>query len=113
MNWNNDITQRFHTVYPLIQAPMFGVTTVEMVVAATEAGCLGSLPLGDLPPEDCRALIRKVKAATDRPFAVNLFVNEVPQRTAALERSYAEAKLFLETLMARHGLQAQLPALDM
>src|SRR5690242_16096082 len=104
MNWKNNITQILNIGYPIIQAPMFGVTTPEMVAAATRAGCLGSLPLGDLPVEKCREIIRTTKQLSNRPFAVNLFVNEVPERTEALKAKYANTKQFIEQLAAQHGL---------
>ena len=41
MNWKNDITLTLQIDYPVIQAPMFGVTTPEMVAAATTHRSLG------------------------------------------------------------------------
>src|SRR5437899_582337 len=112
MNWKNDITQMLNIDYPIIQAPMFGVTTPEMVVVATRAGCLGSLPLGDLPVDKCREIIRTTKQMSSHPFAVNLFVNEVPELTDALKTKYANTKLFIEQLAAQHGLVVTLPSID-
>lgn len=62
--------------YPVVQAPMLGVTTPAMVAAVANAGALGSLPVGGLSPERTRELIRATKALTGRPFAVNLFAHE-------------------------------------
>jgi len=73
MNWKNDITQLLNIDYPIIQAPMFGVSTPEMVTAATKAGCLGSLPLGDLPADKCVELIYKTKQLSNRSFAVDVY----------------------------------------
>jgi nitronate monooxygenase len=112
MNWKNNITQTILTDYPVIQAPMFGVTTPEMVAAATKAGCLGSLPLGDLPADRCREIICTTKQQTNLPFAVNLFVNEVPEQTEKLKAKYASAKQFIEQLAAQHGLSVVLPSID-
>lgn len=61
--------------YPIGQAPMLGITTPEMVAAIANAGGLGVLPLGGLAPEICDELIAKTKALTEKPFAVNLFLN--------------------------------------
>ncbi|KAM3139703.1 hypothetical protein pb186bvf_008161 [Paramecium bursaria] len=66
--------------YPLIQAPMLGVSTPEMAAIVSEAGGLGSLPLGGLSPEICQNLIRRTKKLTNKPFAVNLFTYEFPER---------------------------------
>jgi len=61
--------------YPIVQAPMLGVTSAAMVAAVSNAGALGSLPLGGLSPEKARELIRATKALTDQTFSVNLFAH--------------------------------------
>ena len=112
MNWKNEITEKINTDYCIIQAPMFGVTSPEMVAAATKAGSLGSLPLGDLPVEKCRDVIRATKQLSKSPFAVNLFVNHIPVLDEALKEKYGAAKKFIENLAAQHGLTVVLPAVD-
>ena len=79
MKWENDLTRMLHIKYPVIQAPMYGVTTPEMVAAASKANCLGSLALADLGAEACIEAIRKTKQYTDAAFAVNIFVHKVPE----------------------------------
>lgn len=64
--------------YPVIQAPMQGITSPEMVAAVSNSGGLGSLPLGGLSSEKALELIRKTKMLTDKPFAVNLFAHTNP-----------------------------------
>lgn len=75
----NGFTKRLNIRYPVVQAPMLGVTSPAMVAAIAASGGLGSLPLGGLPPARCRELIAETKALTSLPFAVNLFVHEIPQ----------------------------------
>jgi nitronate monooxygenase len=50
-----------------------------MVAAVCNEGGLGSLPVGGLTPEATLQVIRKTKTLTDKPFAVNLFVQDTPQ----------------------------------
>jgi nitronate monooxygenase len=50
-----------------------GPSTPELAAAVSNAGGLGSIAGAMLPPDDVRAMIRRVRAATDAPFAVNLF----------------------------------------
>lgn len=64
--------------YPIIQAPMAGITTVDMVVASLDAGILGSIGAGYLSAEKTRDFIRQVKAQTNKPFMINLFAHEIP-----------------------------------
>jgi nitronate monooxygenase len=59
--------------YPLLQAPMSGVSTPELAAAVSNAGGLGSLGAAWLPPDELRAEIRALRALTERPFMVNLF----------------------------------------
>ncbi|MBO9593094.1 MAG: nitronate monooxygenase [Niabella sp.] len=72
-------SDRLQITYPVVQAPMLGVSTPEMTAAASNAGGLGSLPVGGLSPEAVATLLRKTRVLTYRPFAVNLFVHQIPE----------------------------------
>jgi nitronate monooxygenase len=79
--------------YPLLQAPMSGVTTPELAAAVSNAGALGSLGAAWLAPPDLRAAIRAVRQLTDAPFMVNLFVwpepDAAPDAHPALDEQLA------------------------
>lgn len=98
--------------YKIVQAPMFGVGTPEMAAGASNAGILGSLPLADLPAPDCVKLIRQTKALTTQPFAVNIFLNEVPPVDAALISRYNSAKRFLQEVATGAGFEVVLPDIE-
>jgi nitronate monooxygenase len=73
------LTRALGMEHPVIQAPMAApmaapITTPELVAAVSNAGGLGSLGAAYMPPEALRETIQKVRALTDGPFAVNLFV---------------------------------------
>lgn len=112
MNWKNTITELLAVEYPIIQAPMLGVTTPAMVAAAGNANCLGTLALGDLPAEKCTELIRGTRLLTKNNFAVNIFVHEIPVLTEELRERYHVAKGFIENLAAEHHLEVHLPAIE-
>lgn len=112
MNWKNSITNLLDIQYPIIQSPMFGVTTPQMTASSSNAGCLGSLALADLSPENCIKLINDTQKLTNRPFAVNIFVNEVPEINDTLTKHYLKAKNFMEDLARKNGLEVSLPELD-
>ena len=59
--------------FPIVQAPMAGVTTPSLAAAVSNAGGLGSLGAAWLSPDELRAAIRSVRGLTDQPFMVNLF----------------------------------------
>jgi nitronate monooxygenase len=59
----------------IVQAPMAGgPSTVELARAVGDAGGLGFLAAGYLPPAKLREQIQELRAATGAPFGVNVFV---------------------------------------
>lgn len=76
---DNCITQLFGIELPIIQAPMAGVTTPEMVIAVSEAGGLGSMPGATLSVGQLEAALGQVRAATARPINVNFFTHKSPE----------------------------------
>lgn len=69
---NNRITTLFNIKYPIIQAGMIWASGWRLASAASNAGALGIIGAGSMYPEVLREHIRKCKAATDRPFGVNV-----------------------------------------
>ncbi len=112
MKWENNISKILGVQYPIIQAPMFGVTTPQMVAAAAQAKALGSLSLGDLSADQCVEAIRSTKALTSQPFAVNIFVNAIPKLSEELKSQYARTKQHVEQLAKQHHLEVKLPSID-
>ena len=86
--------------HPIVQAPMAGVSTPEMAAAVCEAGALGSIGIGAVDAPAARAMIQAVRARTDRPFNVNLFVHAPARARPAVESGWTEA---LAPLFARYG----------
>ncbi|EPH1789299.1 NAD(P)H-dependent flavin oxidoreductase [Klebsiella quasipneumoniae] len=76
--------------YPLIQAPMAGVSTPALAAAVSHAGALGSLGLGASTVAQAEAMIVATRQLTDRPFNVNLFCHAPPRRDARREADWAE-----------------------
>lgn len=63
--------------YPIIMAPMFLVSTVDMVIAALENGITAAIPALNYRTDAAfREAITKIKKATDKPFGINLIVNK-------------------------------------
>ena len=72
---------------PIIQAPMAGANGAAMVIAAAEAGGLGSLPCAMLSADVMRAEIGIIQQRTSQPFNLNFFCHQPappdPDRAAA------------------------------
>jgi nitronate monooxygenase len=90
MSFQTRVTDILNIRHPVIQAPMAGITTPELVAAVSNAGGLGSFGAAYMKPDAIRAAIRTIRALTDRPFAVNLFIPEPytadPKKIAAMQR---------------------------
>jgi nitronate monooxygenase len=60
---------------PIVQAPLAGgPSTPELAIAVCEAGGLGFVAAGYKTPDALREQIEAVRAKTDGPFGVNIFV---------------------------------------
>ena len=69
---SNRITQLFKIEKPIIQAGMIWASGWKLASAVSKAGGLGIIGSGSMYPEILKLHIQKCKAATDKPFAVNL-----------------------------------------
>ncbi|GLC88739.1 NAD(P)H-dependent flavin oxidoreductase [Lysinibacillus piscis] len=110
---------KFHITHPIIQAPMAGVTTPKFVAACAEAGILGSIGAGYLNGEQTQQFIQQVKQLTDKPFAINLFVQDEPridievlqQARMALQPFYDELGLSpVQSVMSTEVFEGQIQA---
>jgi enoyl-[acyl-carrier protein] reductase II len=68
----NRITELFNIQYPIIQAGMIWCSGWELASAVSNAGGLGIIGSGSMYPDVLKTHVQKCKAATDKPFAVNL-----------------------------------------
>jgi nitronate monooxygenase len=64
--------------HPIIQAPMAGSTTVELVAAVSNAGGIGSMGYSETPSATIREDARKIRKLTDKPFNLNFFAHDAP-----------------------------------
>ncbi len=68
----NRVCALFGIRYPIIQAGMIWCSGWELASAVSNAGGLGIIGAGSMYPEILRTHIQKCKAATQKPFAVNV-----------------------------------------
>jgi enoyl-[acyl-carrier protein] reductase II len=68
----NRITDLFKIQYSIIQAGMIWASGWKLASAVSNAGGLGMIGAGSMYPDTLREHIQKCKAATSKPFAVNL-----------------------------------------
>lgn len=84
MKWHDRrLIDLFRIEHPILQAPMAGVSTPQMAIAASQAGGLGSIAAAMLAADGLRAELQLVQQATARSINVNFFVHKAPAEDAA------------------------------
>jgi nitronate monooxygenase len=63
----------FEIEHPILQAPMAGSASPELVAAVSGAGALGGFGAAGSSPSGLGSTIRGIRELTDRPFNINLF----------------------------------------
>jgi enoyl-[acyl-carrier protein] reductase II len=70
--FSNAITQLFNIEKPIIQGGMIWASGWRLASAVSNTGGLGLIGSGSMYPEVLKEHIQKCKAATDKPFGVNI-----------------------------------------
>lgn len=70
--FSNRITKLFQIQYPIVQAGMIWASGWRLASAVSNTGGLGLLGSGSMYPDVLREHIQKCKAATAKPFGVNI-----------------------------------------
>jgi len=92
---------------PIVQGPMTGSDTPALAAAVSAAGGLGMLGCGMRSPAAMAEAAAEVRRRTDRPFGLNLFVQDTPAPDTA---TVGAALARLAPLYAEFGLQPAVPA---
>ena len=70
--------RRLGVRHPIIAAPMAGAAGVDLAIAASQGGALGSLPCALLSPDQMRDQAAQVRAAASGPINLNVFCHDMP-----------------------------------
>lgn len=80
--------------YPILVAPMFLISNVNMVVAALEAGVTAAFPaLNYRTDRELREAIASIRKKTEKPFGVNLIVNRSNPKYKEQLKTLVELKI--------------------
>jgi nitronate monooxygenase len=76
--WNDtQISKRLGITYPIIQGPFgCGLSSVRLATAVSNAGGLGSYGANALAPAQIKDIAAEIRAQTDKPFALHLWVDQ-------------------------------------
>ena len=110
MTLRTRLTELLGIEHPIVQSGMGGVAGPELVAEVSKAGGLGIVAALHLGPDQVRDAIRRVRAATDRPFGVNQFMPDSlrpPADPATIPtQTVSEVQATLNGFRARLGLPA-------
>ena len=92
---NTEVTRRLKLDAPIVQGPFgSGLSAVDLVVAVSEGGGLGSFGVHHLDGAGIRAVDAQIRARTSRTFALNLWIplgdSDDPQMTEAQWKAAVE-----------------------
>lgn len=74
---DNELTRRLGLQHPVIQGPFGGgYSTVRLASAVSNLGGLGSMGVQQLDPAGIEQVGRELRAATERPFGLNLWISD-------------------------------------
>ena len=77
MWYNTKATKTLGIDYPIMQGPFGGgLSSVELVATVSNKGGLGGYGAYTLSPEEIIELNNKIKAATNKPYNINLWVSD-------------------------------------
>ncbi len=82
------LSERLELQFPILQAPMAGVSTAELAGAVSHAGGLGAIAVGALSAPAADAAIGAAMRASGGRLNVNLFVHSRPRRDPAREAAW-------------------------
>ena len=74
--------------WPIIQAPMAGVSTPDMAASVSNAGGLGSIGVGATDAATARTLIAATRDQTNRAFNVNVFCHRPAAANGQIEAAW-------------------------
>lgn len=89
---------------PIIQAPMGGVSTPELIAAISQQGGLGSLAAGYMRPQEIIESIQKIQNLGTQFFSVNLFV---PQKFTMNAERIEKSKALFTPYYQKFGIDVE------
>lgn len=91
MWYQNKLTQKLKISYPIIQGPFGGgFSTVQLASAVSNAGGLGSFGAHNLSSRQIVSTVHEIRAKTDKPFAINLWVSSEDANLYQVDRAEFE-----------------------
>ena len=99
MWYNTKASELLGISYPILQGPFGGnLSTVELVATVSNAGGLGGYGAYTLSPQEIYDVDKQIKAATAKPYNINLWVSDQDDATEGVtDERYAAAQQAFQT----------------
>jgi len=78
VQFKTEVCDLLNIKYPILQGGMAWTSTAELAAGVSNAGGLGIIGAGSMPPDVLKEEIVKLRALTDKPFGVNLVLLNNP-----------------------------------
>jgi nitronate monooxygenase len=99
--WPDDrLIRLLGIAHPIIQAPMVGATSTDLMIGAMEGGALGSLPCGTMAADEVRDAVRVVRQKIGGPINLNFFCHVL-----SADADDASWRAALKPFYAEHGIE--------
>jgi len=106
MWYNTKATELLAIDYPILQGPFGGgLSSVELVATVSNAGGLGGYGAYTLTPQEIYDLDKQIKAATDKPYNLNLWVSDTDAPGGIVtDEQYEQAKKVFKPYFDEAGI---------
>ena len=89
---DTQLARRLDLKVPIIQGPFgSGISSVDLVASTSNGGALGSFGVHHLDAQGIRNVARDIRARTDRPFALNLWIPMEDEAAVVSEDAFQAA----------------------
>ena len=87
---DTSVTRALGIEHPIIQAPIGGLSVPALAGAVANAGGLGMMAQSWMTPDEQREAIAQTRAITDKPFGINLIIDDRREQEERLAIALAE-----------------------
>jgi nitronate monooxygenase len=107
MWYNTKATEILGIQYPILQGPFGGgLSSVELLTAVSNMGGLGGLGAYTLNGQEIYEIDRKIKASTDKPYNLNLWVSDTDAVDGTVsDEQYEQVKVQFKPYFDEAGIE--------
>lgn len=99
----SSLLEKLGIQYPILKAPMAGVSTPELAAIVSNAGGLGAIAIGASTVDTARQMMQKTRQLTHKPFNVNVFCHEPLLCNSAQQQAWID---YLQPFFNKYGQPA-------